>query len=67
MLAFNEQPLIKDLPPGCGANHSATDKFDHMRPWYGNFDIILDHFSRFSQLYTTPHAPFHVLYYKCPC
>ena len=23
---------------------------------YGNFDMILDHFSRYSQLHTTPHA-----------
>ena len=27
--------------------------------WYGNFDIILDHFSRISQLVVTPHA-------RCP-
>ena len=25
--------------------------------WYGNFDIILDHFSRISQLHLTPHMP----------
>lgn len=42
MLAFNEQPLIKDLPPGCGANHSATDKFDHMRPWPGKWEPCME-------------------------
>ena len=38
ILAFNEQPLIKDLPPGCGGDHSATDKFDHTRPWPGKWE-----------------------------
>ena len=28
----------------------------------GNFDIVLDHCSRFFQLYATPHAPCNVLY-----
>ena len=28
---------------------------------YGNFDIILDHFSRYFKLYTTPRAPCNVL------
>ena len=29
---------------------------------YGNFDIVLDHFSRGSQLHVTPHAPRDILY-----
>ena len=28
----------------------------------GNFDIILDHFSRISQLHPTPYAPWSMLY-----
>ena len=30
---------------------------------YGNFDIILDHFSRTSQLHSTQHAPCDMLYF----
>ena len=30
---------------------------------YGNFDIVLDHFSRISPLCTIPHAPCAVLYF----
>ena len=29
---------------------------------YGNFDIILDHFPRISQLHPTPHALWSVFY-----
>ena len=38
------------------------DKDDFEEPMYGNFDIILDHFSRISQLQPTPHALWAVLY-----
>ena len=33
-----------------------------MLPRCGNFDIILDHFSRFSRPCVTPHAPCGILY-----
>ena len=39
------------------------DKDDFEEPMYGNFDIILDHFSRTSQLHSTQHAPCAILYF----
>ena len=30
--------------------------------WHGSFDIIWDHLSWISGLFTTPHAPYDVLY-----
>ena len=35
-------------------------------PKYSNVDIILDHLSRISQLFTTPHAPW-MRSAQCPC
>lgn len=31
-----------------------------LRKMYGNFDVVLDQFSRISQLYATPRAPWGV-------
>ena len=50
------------------ASGRADDKADVIRKRfatfvYGNFDISFDHFSRISQLHTTPSAPRAMLYF----
>ena len=39
-----------------------TEVFDEITVVYGNFDVILDHFSRVSQLPPAPHAASAMLY-----
>ena len=62
------------LPEGCEQYKRFNDTFGNFY-WreiamrilsfdalYGNFDIILDHFSHSSMLHNTPHAPCAVIY-----
>ena len=48
--------------PASRENGTAFDKGLQFGAWYGNFDIILGHLSRVSQLHPTPHAPCAMLY-----
>ena len=53
---FAHNPQIRELADGSYAMF-------FIGGWYGNFDIILDRFSRTSQLHPTPHAPCDMLYF----
>ena len=48
---------LRPAPTDCPVLRSVPDRLRHRpRGLHGNFDIVLDHFSRISQLCTIPHA-----------